>query len=64
MNAIDQFRAGMKDLGYTYQEIDIEIRLIAASERAARCRRLRENINEAVRGMTDAELKALEGGAQ
>ena len=64
MNAIDQFRAGMKELGYADQITDSEIRYAAASERAARRRQLCDNLFKAVSGMTDSELKALEGGEQ
>ena len=63
MNAIEQFRAGMRKLGYTDQHINGEIRYAVSNERMDRKRQLVcDVLLEAVHAMTDEELAALEGG--
>lgn len=63
--AIEQFRKGMRELGYSDQQINSEIRYAVTKERRERKSELICGVLvEAVHAMTDDELAALEGGEQ
>lgn len=65
MNAIEQYRAGMKALGYSEDFINGKIMDATYTVLTNRRLRLFRELNNALETMTDSELLALvEGGAQ
>ena len=65
MNAIEQYRAGMKALGYSDEFIDEKIKDSAHRVLSDRRLRLFRELNSAFETMTDSELLSLvKGGAQ
>lgn len=62
MKAVEQFRASMRELGYTEEQINVDIADAVNHVRRNRRSGLLEALEKAVFQMTDEELKALEGG--
>ena len=64
MNAIEEYRAGMKELGATDAEINDKIMIKANFYLERRKQRLSAKLDAAMQLMTTGELLKLEGGAQ
>lgn len=60
--AIEQFRASMKALGYADQHIEGEIMHHINMERLRRKQTLLDGLEAAMRAMTDEELRSTKGG--
>ncbi len=63
-NPVEQFRIIMRGLGYSEWEISVDITNKVDVIRSRRRHALREQLDEILEKMTDAELVALEGGEQ
>ena len=64
MNAIEQYRAGMKALGYSDEFIDEKIKDSAHRVLSDRRLRLFRELNSAFETMTDSELLSLVKGGE
>ena len=64
MNAIEEYRAGMKELGATDAEINDKIMVKANFYLERRKQKLSERLDAAMQLMTTGELLKLEGGEQ
>lgn len=64
MNAIEEYRAGMKELGATDAEINDKIMIKANFYLERRKQRLSAKLDAAMQLMTTGELLKLEGGEQ
>lgn len=62
MNAIDEYRAGMKELGATDAEINDKIMIKANFYLERRKQKLSAKLDAAMQLMTTGELLKLEGG--
>lgn len=62
MNAIEEYRAGMKELGATDAEINDKIMIKANFYLERRKHQLSEKLDAAMQLMTTGELLKLEGG--